>query len=110
MEYIKCDNEVCNFIEYMDHVDPEIWLNKPCPKCGENLLTEEDHAAFQEYEKLQEMLNSLPPEKLKQLESLGKVFLKQRGIQIPEDPDALVKMDVNFHKGLNLKIDDQDVN
>lgn len=38
---IKCDNEEC------DYVDPTVqyeeypnWLNKPCPMCGENLLTE----------------------------------------------------------------------
>lgn len=41
---IKCDNPEC------DYVDPNVsieeydeWLNKPCPKCGANLLTQADY-------------------------------------------------------------------
>lgn len=40
---IKCDCETCDFKD--DSViinDYEDYLDKPCPKCGENLLTEED--------------------------------------------------------------------
>jgi phage FluMu protein Com len=38
---IKCDHcdfqdATANFNEY------EVWLNKPCPQCGANLLTEAD--------------------------------------------------------------------
>lgn len=41
---IKCDNPDCNFIDHdVDFLDYEKWLNKPCPKCGENLLTEQDY-------------------------------------------------------------------
>ena len=40
---IKCDNPICDYrddsAEYKDY---EKWLNKPCPKCGTNLLTEKD--------------------------------------------------------------------
>jgi hypothetical protein len=39
---IKCDH--CTWRN--DHVkfeDYEQWLNKPCPVCGHNLLTEADH-------------------------------------------------------------------
>ena len=41
---IKCDNTKCDYedmsIKYSDY---EAWLNKPCPKCGDNLLTEKDY-------------------------------------------------------------------
>lgn len=40
---IKCDNPECDFKD--DNVkfeDYEQWINKPCPKCGLNLLTQED--------------------------------------------------------------------
>lgn len=41
---IKCDNPECDFadetIKVEDYID---WLNKPCPKCGSNLLTKEDY-------------------------------------------------------------------
>jgi len=44
---IKCDNESCDYQdmsvqaeEYPDYV------NKPCPKCGENLFTEADYKSY----------------------------------------------------------------
>ena len=41
---IKCDNPNCNFcdptVSYEQY--PE-WINKSCPDCGENLLTEFDY-------------------------------------------------------------------
>jgi hypothetical protein len=41
---IKCDAEGCNFRD--DSVkmeDYKLWLNKPCPLCGANLLTQADY-------------------------------------------------------------------
>ncbi|MBB6622049.1 hypothetical protein H7E67_01270 [Clostridium gasigenes] len=41
---IKCDNPNCDFNDMnVNAEDYKEWLNKPCPKCGENLLTEEDY-------------------------------------------------------------------
>lgn len=45
---IKCDNPKCDY----NNMDVKVteydkWLNKPCPKCGENLLTEEDYRNVQ---------------------------------------------------------------
>ena len=41
---IKCDNPKCDFadmsVKFEDYKD---WLNKPCPKCGSNLLTQKDY-------------------------------------------------------------------
>lgn len=40
---IKCDNPTCDYTnENVSLNEYETWLNKPCPCCGENLLTEED--------------------------------------------------------------------
>lgn len=44
---IKCDAPGCGWhedsVEWDDmHVEIAAWLNKPCPKCGANLLTEAD--------------------------------------------------------------------
>lgn len=39
---IKCDNPMCDFMDY--NVTPDQYadyVNKPCPLCGENLMTEE---------------------------------------------------------------------
>jgi len=51
---IKCDNRMCDYEELegnWGNTSEEItetsnnYLNKPCPKCGEPLLTQEDYDA-----------------------------------------------------------------
>lgn len=40
---LKCDNPSCNFVDMSIAIeDYDKWLNAPCPKCGANLLTQED--------------------------------------------------------------------
>ena len=60
---IKCDS--CNYRdEGVTFEDYHKWVNKPCPKCGENLLTEADFANVQMLAQLSELANSiLPPRK-----------------------------------------------
>lgn len=52
MEFIEitqfgliCDNKNCDYVDKtVSHTDNlELFINKPCPKCGENLLTLEDY-------------------------------------------------------------------
>ena len=39
---IKCDNPLCDYVNKDVHITDYIdYINKPCPCCGENLLTEE---------------------------------------------------------------------
>lgn len=46
-DLIICDNENCNFKIKNENgnidVDTTQYINMPCPLCGENLLTQEDH-------------------------------------------------------------------
>lgn len=40
---LKCDAKDCDYIDEKVKVeDYPLWLNKPCPACGANLLTEAD--------------------------------------------------------------------
>ena len=49
---IKCDNPECDFVNQEVKIeDYKDWLNKPCPKCGSNLLTQAD------YDNVQMLLN-----------------------------------------------------
>ena len=68
---IKCDNNDCDYrddsLKYQDY---ESWLNKPCPKCGENLLTEEDYQAIGEMVEAVNTLNSLTSEDIDELFSV----------------------------------------
>jgi len=41
---IKCDNSNCDYYDMeVPFEDYDNWLDKPCPKCGMNLLTQEDY-------------------------------------------------------------------
>ena len=50
---IKCDNPHCNYkdmsVKYEEYPD---YLNKPCPICGWNLLTQQDYDIVQRIVKL----------------------------------------------------------
>ena len=45
---IVCDNRLCDYKIKSETGDPNEdisgYLNKPCPNCGQNLLTEKDYA------------------------------------------------------------------
>ena len=41
---IKCDNPKCNYMDMsVQFEDYPKYINKPCPKCGANLLTKHDY-------------------------------------------------------------------
>lgn len=71
---IKCDNEACDYtdptatLEQMDS-----YLNKPCPKCGDSLLTPEDHEALLGLLALTEAINALTEEDVKEIAQIAGV-------------------------------------
>ena len=41
---VKCDNQICGYRD--DKVDSsqyKAYINKPCPKCSQNLMTQSDY-------------------------------------------------------------------
>lgn len=57
---IKCDN--CDYRdEDVKFEDYKEWLNKPCPLCGENLLTKADYDSTLELINLVNFMNSILP-------------------------------------------------
>ncbi|MFA9219865.1 MAG: hypothetical protein ACEQSL_01620 [Sediminibacterium sp.] len=57
---ITCDNPKCDFtIPYSEDMEAYtiIYLNQPCPKCGENLLTEQDYIQHERILKVVNWLN-----------------------------------------------------
>lgn len=68
---IKCDN--CDFRDETVKWDDYLaWVNKPCPKCGENLLTEEDYQMTQVLHNAVDFLNTFSPEEMEELSNLLK--------------------------------------
>lgn len=67
---LKCDNPKCDWKDYTISTETySQWINKPCPKCGENLLTQEDFRNSELLLAIAHLLNSLPKELLAELGS-----------------------------------------
>ncbi len=59
---IKCDNPNCDFRDDSVSVeDYKDWINKPCPKCGANLLTKKDYKTTKRIIKLCKIFNKIFP-------------------------------------------------
>lgn len=60
---IKCDNPECDYIDMSVNVSEyDKWVNKPCPKCGQNLLTEKDYLYVQFLLKVTNLANEMFPQ------------------------------------------------
>lgn len=57
---LKCDNTECDYRdEEIDSVDYHKHIDAPCPKCGDNLLTQADYDKVQELQKSLSDLNNI---------------------------------------------------
>lgn len=87
--FLKCDKDQCTYEEIVKNIDSS-YINKPCPMCGSNLLTKQDHDDFLELTQQLEIINSFSIEELKQL-----------GFETLENPETIT---LNIHKGeINIK-------
>jgi predicted nucleic acid-binding Zn-ribbon protein len=76
---IKCDNPDCEYRnEDVSMTDYEKWLNKPCPKCGSNLLTQADFDATRALIAATEVLNGVIP-KAEDDEKMATVSIEMNG-------------------------------
>ena len=56
---IKCDNKKCDFKDMsVPYKDYPKWINKPCPKCGANLLTVHDYKICKTVMALSKLFNN----------------------------------------------------
>jgi hypothetical protein len=96
---IQCDNSKCDYTEdNVKHEDYKDWVDTPCPKCGENLLTEED---YQSSLKMIEAANAL------------NVLADLLGVG-PSDDDSenvehTFRIQSDTNGGLFIKEDDDDI-
>jgi hypothetical protein len=66
---IICDNPNCDFHDSSATLQTfDQWLNKPCPKCGENLLTPEDMERAIKLRETVNFINSLSEEQAEMIE------------------------------------------
>lgn len=95
---IVCDNPECDYID--ETVTIEMYhdfLNKSCPKCGENLLTEEDFELAMRLQHLGNFFNSLSPEQVEE-------WNKSQGYEVkPEMKDKKLHVTFHAHKEISVK-------
>lgn len=107
---LKCDNTSCDYKNTeIPETEIENWINRPCPKCGENLLTEEDYKNSLILEKSIEFINSLNEDELNTLSKMyplekaleSEFFKNAKGLE-NLDLDKEVMMTVQSHKGIKV--------
>jgi len=55
---VKCDNPNCDYRDMTVPIsDYKKYLNKPCPKCGANLLTKADYKAMKRLMRIAKFFN-----------------------------------------------------
>lgn len=106
-----CDNPSCDWTDKT--ILPEnfpLWINKPCPKCGDNLLTLEDFDNYREVLYKVELLNSLTPEQMAELTALvdieevkkSDLFKDAKGLEHLKDNNH-VAGSFSTHKEIKVK-------
>lgn len=102
-QYLHCDNPDCNHDETFEGPFREELINMPCPKCGENLLTEEDfldaNKVMEEMSAIANIMNSLSPEEVEEM---------TKNIELPEgvNPEDVFSLGVHVHnKSINFNLE-----
>lgn len=92
---IKCDNPNCDFRDDSVLVDDyKKWLNKPCPKCGANLLTKKDYKMTKRIIRLCKIINKVFPKDCNTEDQVkGKIIMNGTG-------KINVDFDTNDNKGV----------
>ncbi len=111
---IVCDNPQC------DYEDKSVlgenlseWVDRPCPKCGENLLTQQDLDDWTKTRELLDQLNGIDPAVLEELvQKSGKSpeqMMDELRERFPDVPgiadvtlDGTLGIGIHVHKGVRI--------
>lgn len=87
---IKCDADGCDYnCDDVKFEDYEQWLNKPCPKCGANLLTQEDLNTCRNLFAVAEIINAIAGDQPEgSREKIMKINMDGKGIKSIERIDS----------------------
>ena len=96
---LKCDNPECDYKdETIDSVDYEEHIDKPCPNCGESLLTQDDYDKVVKMQQAIKDLNNLFGDMGKQLGGMGAPI---------GDSDERVKMGLSSFPGSDENMNEE---
>lgn len=107
---LKCDNENCDYVVSVPMAEWSGWIDKPCPKCGENLLTLADYHNAENVMAMADFINSLSEDELKTLAEVAKINNLVPNDEIgekikalnDEDPEQPVMMSISTHKEIKI--------
>lgn len=118
-QHLHCDNEECGYEHFdkdIDYQDLSKWVDFPCPKCGQSLLTQEDLEATNQLTAYVNMINGFSEEELKTLSDSIPEEVKQQmkehisqetGIPLDEiDKSENIFMSVKVHNGVKINFED----
>ena len=108
---LKCDNPNCDWKDTTITVeDYPNWINKPCPKCGENVLTEEDYKLIMTLSGAFEFLSALTDDQINEMaaninkEDLKNLFDEESFKNLMEaGPDELMNVKISAHKKIKFE-------
>ena len=98
----------CDHCDYKDTTIPyesfPEFINKPCPKCGENLLTIEDYQNAVNFMNYVKFVNSLDEDGIKELTTTIEALGLKADVPEGVDPTKPVVGYVETHKELKMVI------
>lgn len=94
---LQCDNKKCDWKDLsIPHTDYEKYIDFPCPKCGENVLTEHDYSLSVIFHNAVDLVNSMTEEE-------QDTILKAIGADITDNTIRRVK--VGLHNEITFEED-----
>ncbi len=99
---LQCDNPNCDWKdESIQFKDYKSHINAPCPKCGENILTETDYANAKHLHDMLDFVNSLSEDQINEL---------SKNVNIQDNPmlkdfkdEDVVKMTISTHEKITIE-------
>lgn len=92
-----CDNKNCDYVDKTvlstDNLEP--FINKPCPKCGENLLTLEDY--------------QLNAKVLELISSINKNYSDRDNSSDTKELDKYINASISCHENIKIVFGDKNV-
>lgn len=111
---LKCDNPKCDWTDKTITLDNyKDWLNVPCPKCGENVLTEEDYTNSEIMRLSVKFIQSMSSKELEafnKMTALTPASLKEhpmfkgaKGLNNLDEKTGEVVMTISTHKEIKVE-------
>lgn len=107
---LKCDNIECNWEnktihhkDYFKHIDRE------CPKCGENILTQQDYNSAMLFHSVVDMVNGMNEVEIETFNleglDLSSIISTDDKMLLEQNPDKEFKVSVDLHGGIKFNVE-----